>query len=265
MESLIRNHGGTILDVARESLEREDVMEFDVPDPRLLAPLLPSSVRCFQSFEGHVRLAAARRGGRLGPAWRASPLYSRRDHRAVLGPDEELVWPPFSEELDYECQLGCVVGAWGRNLRPGAAGGCIFGYVLLNDWVARDVERAELEAGIGSGKSRDFALSVGPWVATADEIDPASLELTVRVDGDVVAEGAAADMRWTFAELLASASAGEDVWPGDLLTSGPFEGGSGVDAGRLPPAGSTVELEGTSLGVLRTKIRARPRRVSKVS
>src|SRR5919204_321771 len=150
-------------------------------------------------------------------------------------------------------------------VRPSAAADRIFGYVLVNDWVARDLERAELEAGLGSGKSRDFALSLGPWVATADEVDPGSLELAIRVDGDLMAEGTAGDMRWSFAELLATASGGEDLWPGDLLTSGPFEGACGADTDRLPRPGSTVEVEGASLGVLRTRVRARPRRVSKVS
>jgi 2-keto-4-pentenoate hydratase/2-oxohepta-3-ene-1,7-dioic acid hydratase in catechol pathway len=269
LESLIRNHGGTVLDVAQESLEREDVMEFDIPEPRILSPVLPSSVRCFQAFEEHARLAAKRRGGRLSRAWSAAPLYSRREHRAVLGPDEELEWPAFSEDVDFECQVGCIVGSWGRNLAGGKASQGIFGYVLVNDWVARDVERAEVDAGVGSGKSRDFALSLGPWVATADELDPRSVELAVRVDGDLWAEGSTANMRWDFSELVKQSSADEEVWPGDLLTSGPFEGGCAADLGRQVEPGSTVEFEGTGLGMLRTKLRtnlrARPRRISKVS
>jgi 2-keto-4-pentenoate hydratase/2-oxohepta-3-ene-1,7-dioic acid hydratase in catechol pathway len=265
MESLIRNHGGTVLDVAGESLEREDVMEFEVPEPRILPPLLPSSVRCFQAFEGHARLAAKRRGRPLTKSWSAAPLYSRREHRAMLGQEDDLAWPAFSEEIDFECQVGCVIGSWGRSLSAGGAAERIFGYVLVNDWVARDVERAELEAGIGSGKSRDFAISLGPWVATTDEVDPASMELSVRVDGELWAEGATAEMRWSFVELLSRASTGEEVWPGDLLMSGPFEGACGADLGRRLEPGSVVELEGTGLGVLRTKVRARPRRVPKVS
>ena len=265
LESLIRNHGGTVLDVARESVEREDVMEFEVPEPRILAPLLPSSIRAFQAFEGHAQMAAKRRGGRLTEAWATAPLFSRREHRSVLGPDEDLAWPAFSEELDFEGQLGCLIGSWGRNLSPGQAADRIFGYVLVNDWVARDVERRELEGGVGPGKSRGVACSLGPCVVTADELDPTSVDLTVRVDGDVWSEGLAADMRWSFVDLLAQASAGEEVWPGDLLTSGPFAGGCGADVGRLPQPGSTVELEGAGLGTLRTRIRARPRRVPRVS
>ena len=121
-------------------------------------------------------------------------------------------------------------------------------------WVARDVEREERASGLGPGKSRAAGLSLGPCVVTADELDPGTVELELRVDGDPCGEGQASDMRWTFPELVAFASRGEDVLPGDLLVSGPFAGGTGIEAGQLPRPGSTVELEGTGLGVLRTWI-----------
>jgi 2-keto-4-pentenoate hydratase/2-oxohepta-3-ene-1,7-dioic acid hydratase in catechol pathway len=242
LESLIRHHGGSILDIARESLEREDVLEFEVPDPRLLAPVLPSSIRAFETFR-----TRGRRAGRF-------PLYSRWEHRAVLGPDEELPWPAFTTELDFEGQLGCVVGSGGRDLTTAEARDCVFGYLLVTGWVARDVEREEWASRSGPGKSRGFGLSVGPWVATPDDLDLGGVELELRVDSEPWGEGQTPDMRWTFPELIASASLGEDVRPGDVLASGPFAGGSGLDEGHVLRPGSTVELEGTGLGVLRTSI-----------
>src|SRR5207253_6656343 len=104
--------------------------------------------------------------------------------------------------------------------------------------------------------------SLGPWVATADEVDPGSVELVARVDDEVWGEGTASDMRWTFPELVAQASLGERLWPGDLLASGPFGGGSGADGGQLPGPGSTVELEGAGLGMLRTRIGPKPPRLT---
>jgi 2-keto-4-pentenoate hydratase/2-oxohepta-3-ene-1,7-dioic acid hydratase in catechol pathway len=242
LESLIRHHGGSILDTARESLEREDVLEFEVPAARILAPLLPSSIRSFDAFPTQAKSSP--------PA----PLYSRWEHRAVLGPDDEVDWPPFTHQLDFEAQVGCVVGSGGRDLTALEARASIFGYVVLTGWVARDVEREERESGFGPGKSRGFGVSLGPFVATGDELDPGSVELVVKVDGDVWGEGAAADMRWTFPELLAYASLGEDVLPGDLLASGPFAGGCGADVGQFPDPGATLELEASGLGVLRTGI-----------
>jgi 2-keto-4-pentenoate hydratase/2-oxohepta-3-ene-1,7-dioic acid hydratase in catechol pathway len=249
LEALIHNHRGTVLDVARESLEREDVLELAVTAPRLLAPLLPDSIRSFRAFGG----PAARRGSRAHAA-ASRPWYARREHRAVLGPDQDLAWPAFSRQLDFECHLGCVIGAWGRDLTPAEAGSRIFGFVLVNDWVARDVEAEERAAGTGPGKSRDFATSIGPCLVTADELDLREVRLSVRVDGEEWAAGEAADMRWPFAELAAFASEGEELWPGDLLTSGPFAGGCGADLGRCPPPGAVVEIEGSGIGTLRTKL-----------
>jgi 2-keto-4-pentenoate hydratase/2-oxohepta-3-ene-1,7-dioic acid hydratase in catechol pathway len=246
LESLIRNHGGTILDVARESLEREDVLEFEVPDARLLPPLLPSSIRSFDAFRAQAGTSSL------------APLYTRWEHRAVLGPDDEVAWPPFTGQLDVEAQIGCVMGSGGRDLSQEEARGCIFGYVLVSGWVARDVERDERDRGIGPGKSRGVGVSMGPWVAMADELDATSVELVLKVDGDVLGVGAAADMRWTFPELVAYASLGEDVLPGDLLASGPFAGGRGVDGGQLPGPGSTVEVEGSSIGSIRSTVGPRP-------
>jgi 2-keto-4-pentenoate hydratase/2-oxohepta-3-ene-1,7-dioic acid hydratase in catechol pathway len=242
LESLIRHHGGTILDIARESLEREDVLEFEVPDARMLAPLLPSSIRSFDAF------------GTQGPPSRRLPLYTRWEHRAVLGPDEEVEWPAFTDQLDVEAQIGCVVGTGGRDLTREEAREFVFGYVLVAGWVARDLEREERDRGVGGGKSRGVGVSLGPWVVTSDEFDPGSLDVVLKVDGDVWGEGGAAEMRWAFPELVASASVGEDVLPGDLLASGPFAGGRGVDEGQLPGPGSTIELEGEGLGLLRCTI-----------
>jgi 2-keto-4-pentenoate hydratase/2-oxohepta-3-ene-1,7-dioic acid hydratase in catechol pathway len=239
LESLIRHHGGTVLEIARESLEREDVLEFEVPEAGLLAPLLPSSIRAFRTFEDRAELSA--------------PLYSRGEHRAVLGTDEVLAWPRFTHALDFECQWGCVVGTPARNLTASRAGRHVFGYVLMVEWVARDVEEEEAKIGVGPGKSR-VATCVGPWVATADEVDPASVELAVTVDDEPWGEAVSSQMRWGFPELLAYASMDEDETEGDVLASGPFPGGSGNDAGHLPRRGATVQLEGTGLGVLRTAI-----------
>ena len=249
LESLIGHHGGTVLDIARESLEREDVLEFEVPEVRLLPPLYPTSIRTCRAFED--------------PADPATPLYSRGDHRAVLGPDEALPWPRFTQALDFECQWACVVGTPGRNLTASRAARHVFGYVLLVEWVARDVEQEEARAGVGPGKSR-VATSLGPWVATADEVDPASMELSVSVDDEPWGEATAPQMRWGFPEILAYASLDEDVAEGDVLASGPFAGGCGKDAGHLPEPGSTLELEGTGLGALRTTIGPRPARPDQV-
>jgi 2-keto-4-pentenoate hydratase/2-oxohepta-3-ene-1,7-dioic acid hydratase in catechol pathway len=255
LEALVAHSGGTTLDAAREALSHEEsARECLVPRARLLVPLLPASLRGFQAFAGRDHRSAAGGGGGVD-AWTATPVYYKGNHRSVLGPDEDLVRPSFTHELDYELGIGCVVGRAGRDLAPADALDTIFGYTLLNDWTARDVERDELATGMGPAKSRDFATSLGPCVVTADEVDPASLRMTARVDGQVWSEGNLRDASWTFPEMIAHVSAGEDVLPGDVYDSGTFAGGCAADLGRRIEPGQVVELEADGIGVLRTCVR----------
>jgi 2-keto-4-pentenoate hydratase/2-oxohepta-3-ene-1,7-dioic acid hydratase in catechol pathway len=255
LEALVARNGGTTLDAAREALSDEDsAREFAVPRARLLVPLLPSSLRGFQAFRGREQRVAAG-GGATTDAWQDAPAYFKGNHRSVLGPDEELVRPSFTQELDYEVGVACVVGRRGRDLHAADADDVIFGYTLVNDWTARDVERDEVATGMGPAKSRDFATSLGPCVVTPDEIDPSSLPLIARVDGAVWSAGNLRDARWTFPEMIAHVSAGEDVLPGDVYGSGTFGGGCGSDLGRRIEPGQVVELEAEGIGVLRTRVR----------
>jgi 2-keto-4-pentenoate hydratase/2-oxohepta-3-ene-1,7-dioic acid hydratase in catechol pathway len=254
LEALVAHSGGTTLDAARESLSDEDnVRACRVPRARLLVPLLPSSLRGFQAFAGRVHRTTA--GGGRVDAWTTTPVYYKGNHRSVLGPDEDLVRPPFTHELDYELSVACVIGRAGRDLTPADALDAIFGYTLMNDWTAREVERDELATGMGPAKSRDFATSLGPCVVTADEVDPSSLHMTARVDGQVWSEGNLRDASWTFPEMIAHVSAGEDVLPGDVYGSGTFGGGCSADLGRRIEPGLVVELEADGIGVLRTWVR----------
>ncbi|HXY73539.1 MAG TPA: fumarylacetoacetate hydrolase family protein [Actinomycetota bacterium] len=239
LEALVARSGGTTLDAARDMLSDPDVVEeFTVPGARLLAPLLPSSMRNFLAYERAHEM----------------PVYYKGNHRSVVGPDEEVPWPEFTQELDYEVSVGCVVGKPGRDLSPGDASRVVFGYTLVNDWCARDVRRAETAGGLGPAKSSDFATSIGPCIVTADDLDPSDLPLVARVDGDVWSAGNLRDARWSFSELIAYVSRDEEVLPGDVYTSGTFTGGRGHDVGRRLQPGQAVELETDGIGVLRNTL-----------
>lgn len=260
LEALVARNGGTTLDAAREALsEEENAGAYAVPRARLLVPLLPSSLRGFQAFRGRGQRVAAG-GGSAADGWQDAPAYFKGNHRSVLGPEEDLVWPAFTRELDYEVSVACVIGRPGRDLQPADADDVIFGYTLVNDWTARDVERDEVATGMGPAKSRDFATSLGPCIVTPDEVDPASLPLIARVDGAVWSAGNLRDAHWTFPEMIAHVSAGEDVLPGDVYGSGTFGGGSASGLGRRIEPGQVVELEAEGIGVLRTRVRRKGHR-----
>jgi 2-keto-4-pentenoate hydratase/2-oxohepta-3-ene-1,7-dioic acid hydratase in catechol pathway len=260
MERLV-DAGPDALDRLRRALESADPERSAIEAPRLLVPFLPGSLRDFLAFEDHVKAGAARRGEDAPAAWYEMPIYYKGNHRSVFGPEEEIPWPPFTEELDYELEVAAIIGTRGRDLDQDSARAAIFGYTLMNDWSARDIQRKEMSARLGPAKGKDFATSLGPVVVTADELDPSALRLEARVDGEVWSRGSLDGAYWSFPQMIAHVSEGEDVWPGDVYGSGTFGGGCGLDLGRFLWPGALVELEAEGIGVLRNRVgpRGEPR------
>lgn len=257
MEGLLRA-GPTTIETARGTLAGNRVKQYAVESARLLVPILPASLRDFLAFESHIAAGSARRGEPVPEAWYEIPIYYKGNHRSVFGPEEEIPWPPYTNELDYELEVACVLGGRGRDLDEDAAGALIFGYTLLNDWSARDIQRQEMAGRLGPAKAKDFATSLGPCIVTADELDPRDVDLVARVDGEVWSEGSLSEARWTFPQMIAHVSQGEDVWPGDVYGSGTFGGGCGLDLGKLLWPGALVELEAEGIGVLRNRVGPKP-------
>ena len=217
-------------------------------DVRLLAPLRgPNSLRDFLTFPEHVEHGARRRGVPVPPAWDRIPVFYKGNRRSVVGPEDLVRWPSYTEQMDFECEVAAVVGRRGRDLPLGAADDYVFGYTIMNDWSARDVQREEMSCWLGPAKGKDFATTLGPWLVTPDEWSPEEPHaMQVLVDGEVWSTGSTAGRRWTFAEMLAWASRDEDLYPTDVLGSGTFGGGCGLDLDRWigPDVRVTLRVEG---------------------
>jgi 2-keto-4-pentenoate hydratase/2-oxohepta-3-ene-1,7-dioic acid hydratase in catechol pathway len=252
MEGLIAR-GRNVVEAIEAQLK--DLPRQPLEDVEILAPLQPASLRDFLAFEDHAKAGAARRGEDLNPAWYEIPVYYKGNHRSILGPDEPLAWPSWTEKLDFEMEVACILGARGRDLTEEEAERTIFGFTIMNDWSARDVQRAEMAMRLGPAKSKDFATSLGPCIVTADEFDPkAGLSMRARVNGETWFETSGARMHWSFAQMIAYVSRGEDVYPRDVYGSGTAFGGCGLDQDRWLPRGAIVELEIDGLGTLRTEL-----------
>jgi 2-keto-4-pentenoate hydratase/2-oxohepta-3-ene-1,7-dioic acid hydratase in catechol pathway len=252
MEALVEE-GPDVLEAAGQALAG-GAESAAVQGARLLAPILPSSLRDFLAFEDHVKAGSARRGEPVPDAWYEMPIYYKGNHRSIYGPEEEVPYPSFTGELDYELEVACILGGRGRDLSEEDATGLILGYTLMNDWSARDIQRKEMAVRLGPAKGKDFATSLGPCIVTADELDPKAVRLTARVNGEVWSEGSLGDVHWTFPQMIAHVSQDEDVWPGDLYGSGTFGGGCGLDLGKFLEPGAVVELEADGIGVLRNTV-----------
>ncbi len=239
-------------------------MLIPLDEARLLAPLpRPPSLRCFEASEQHMAALARLHGGGMPYYWYERPLFTFGNHAAVYGPDEQIPLPR-TTAFDYELEVACVIGRAGRHISPDEANDYIAGYVLLNDWTARDVQHEELIAGFAFSKSKDAATSLGPWLATPEELDDYALDgghfnltLIARVNGVEQSRGNLRDLTYTFAQMVAAASQDSTLYPGDIIACGAI-GGSLLEAtdGQGPwlEPDDLVELEASGLGVLRNRI-----------
>ncbi|MBA9006798.1 fumarylacetoacetate hydrolase family protein [Thermomonospora cellulosilytica] len=195
----------------------------------LRAPLEPPTVRDFVAFEEHVEGVRRAVSGEAGvpEQWYAAPTFYFTNPYAVIGTGEDVPVPPGCAVLDFELEVAAVIGRAGRDLTPEAAREHILGYTIFNDWSARDLQGAEMRVGLGPAKGKDFATTLGPWLVTADELEPCRdgegflrLAMTVAVNGVEVGRDLLSNMGWPFEELVAYASRGTWVRPGDVLGSG---------------------------------------------
>jgi 2-keto-4-pentenoate hydratase/2-oxohepta-3-ene-1,7-dioic acid hydratase in catechol pathway len=227
-----------------------------VDGARLLAPLRPRSLRDFLAFEGHLKNAYARLGRDIPAEWYEVPAYYKGMPDTVIGPEDEVPWPAWTDKLDHELELAAVIGAGGRDIAAADARAAIFGYTIWNDLSARDVQARELPVGMGPGKAKDWDGSnvLGPCIVTPDEIDLATARMQVRVNGEVWGEDTPASMHHSFADMIAYVSRGQTLRAGEVLGSGTAAGGSGLELDRWLQAGDVVELEIDGIGVLRNRI-----------
>lgn len=254
---------GEVRDVAKAAGSLPSLtVDPDDPDVRLLSPLdRVGSLRDFLAFEDHVKRGAERRGGQVPDYWYQAPVYYKGNHRAIIGPEDECRWPPYTDYLDLELELAMIVGRRGRDIAQAEAHEFVFGFTVFNDFSARDVQAKEISAWLGPGKGKDFANALGPCIVTADEVgaEP-DLEMICRVNGEEWGRGRSSDARWRWSEMIAHVSQGEDVYAGDVYGSGTPGGCCGLDLGRRLDPGDVVELEIENIGVLRNPIGSRKRR-----
>ena len=186
------------------------------------------------------------------------PSLFTKNPATVVGPDAPVIFPaPHSEQLDWEAELAVVIGKGGRDIAEAAAMSHIFGYTCANDVSVRDVQRRHGGQWF-KGKNFDTHLPMGPWIVTADDLDPSDLAIRSRVNGVGKQDSRTKFMVFKIPRLIAEISAGCELWPGDMIITGTP---AGVGFARTPPeylkVGDVVEVEIEGIGVLRNPIRGR--------
>jgi 2-keto-4-pentenoate hydratase/2-oxohepta-3-ene-1,7-dioic acid hydratase in catechol pathway len=239
---------------------------------RLLPPLQAPTVRDFVAFEEHVEGVVRSVSGSAGvvPEWYEAPTFYFTNPYALVGAHDDVPVPPGSELFDFECEVAVVVGRDGASLTPEQAREHVFGYTVLNDWSARDLQRREMKVSLGPAKGKDSATTLGPWLVTADELEPfrdgegfLALDMRVSVNGTEIGQDLLSNMGWPFEELIAYASRGTEVRAGDVLGSGTCGNGGclaelwGRRGEQSPPPlqpGDVVEMTVEGIGTIRNRV-----------
>lgn len=261
------------LHAAGETALRSPTDVVALADVSLAAPIpRPPSIRDTLCFLDHMRnCQEATGGGRvLMDTWYRIPAFYFACPATVLGPYDDAPMAPGSVWQDFELEIAAVIGTAGKDLTVEQAEQAIVGYLIFNDWSARDLQTFEGQLRIGQAKGKDSGVTLGPYLVTADELAPFSrdgrlnLEVTALVNDTVVGSGSTGTMDWTFGEVISYISRGVPLRPGDVIGSGTVPTCTLVEHLTKPSFpgwlrdGDEVRLQVQALGETRQTVRASP-------
>jgi 2-keto-4-pentenoate hydratase/2-oxohepta-3-ene-1,7-dioic acid hydratase in catechol pathway len=222
------------------------------------------------TFERHVEGVAKLRSpdAQVPGQWYAAPAFYFTNPYAVHGPHDDVQLPPGCTLFDFELEVAAVIGRGGCDIAVADAEAHIAGYVLMNDWSARDLQFAEMQVQLGPAKGKDSATTLGPVLVTPDELAPHrvgnafALRMTAEVNGTVIGEDTWNTMAFSYAQMIAYASRGTEVRTGDILGSGTCGGGClaelwgrhGFDSHPPLSPGDTITLSVERLGSQTSRI-----------
>jgi 2-keto-4-pentenoate hydratase/2-oxohepta-3-ene-1,7-dioic acid hydratase in catechol pathway len=247
--------GSSALDRARE-LTRSATQAIPIDSVKLLAPIPQPrrNIMCLgQNYEEHARERARSVGKEYVPL--KHPTFFTKATHTINGPYDNI---PFdaavSTHIDWEAELGFILGRSGKNISLDQALDYVFGYVCINDVTARDLQANHTQ--FFKGKSLDGSCPMGPWIVTADEIsDPHALKIMCRVNGVTKQNSTTGEMIFKIPQLISILSRGMTLDAGDIISTGTP---SGVGEARTPPEfmkpGDVVEVEVERIGLLRNRV-----------
>jgi 2-keto-4-pentenoate hydratase/2-oxohepta-3-ene-1,7-dioic acid hydratase in catechol pathway len=233
-------------DIALHILDAND-LTFDVPLDEI------AMYRDFYAHEKHVKKGFEKRNEPVPEAWYEIPAYYKGGNTGFIGDGDIIPWPYYSQQLDYELELGVVIGRDGKNVKAKDIKKHIFGFTILNDISARDIQRKEMSIRLGPAKGKDWCSVMGPVIVTFDEFnyEEPNLLMTAAVNGTEWSRGYSGDSHYTWAQMIEHMSMEEWIRATDFIGSGTVGTGCGLELDRWIQPGDLLELTIDKIGTLK--------------
>jgi 2-keto-4-pentenoate hydratase/2-oxohepta-3-ene-1,7-dioic acid hydratase in catechol pathway len=248
------------MDILKEALsipnDQKYLIDLSTNTVMLDAPLDKiETYRDFFTHQKHVEVGFKKRNEPIPPAWFEIPAYYKGATTSFIGTGDEILWPAYTDVLDYELELGMIIGKDGKNIKVEDAHNYIFGYTILNDISARDIQKKEMTIRLGPAKAKDFCSIIGPVIITADEFQSEpNLLMTAKVNGVEWSRGQSGDAHFSWAQMIAHVAQDEWILAGDLFGSGTVGTGCGLELDKWINPGDVIELEIEKIGKLINKV-----------
>jgi 2-keto-4-pentenoate hydratase/2-oxohepta-3-ene-1,7-dioic acid hydratase in catechol pathway len=269
----ILQQGRTCLEML-EKLTKTSTHLLSIDSVRLLAPIQnpPKVIALAGNYSEHIKEASIKRGFKLGLSDSARknsvPRPFLMPPTVIIGPDDQIPWPVFSRDIDYEIELAVIIGRKIKNADPQKANDAIAGYTIANDVSARSVTFKKARAARPwdefydwlNGKWADGFLPTGPYLLTADEIDDVhSLDIELKVNGRTRQKANTAQMIYPVPDIVSFLSHLMTLEPGDIIATG-TPAGVAVATGNFLKEGDRIDCTIEKLGTLTNTLAAKPKK-----
>jgi 2-keto-4-pentenoate hydratase/2-oxohepta-3-ene-1,7-dioic acid hydratase in catechol pathway len=265
LAQFLRIHQDASIPMLQESLElykklsKEGITNVafhldDVKDMKYSAPLDEIAMyRDFYAHEKHVKKGFEKRNEKIPEAWFEIPAYYKGGNTGFIGHDEIIPWPYYSQQLDYELELGVVIGRDGKNVKAKDIKKHIFGFTILNDVSARDIQKKEMSIRLGPAKGKDWCSVMGPVIVTFDEFnyEEPNLKMTAAVNGEEWSNGQSGDSHYSWGEMIEHMTMEEWTRATDFIGSGTVGTGCGLELDKWIKPGDLLELSIERIGTLK--------------
>jgi len=253
----------------KQYIVSEESIKYKQEEINLELPLKPRSLRDAYAFRQHVETSRRNRGLKMIKEFDNFPVYYYSNSDGVIGPGNIIIDEIFMSKLDFELEVAIVIGKEGKNISVKEADNHIAGFMIMNDFSARDLQMQEMKLNLGPAKGKDFATSLGPYILTSDELleyttdteygKQYKLEMKCYINDEIISEDNLKNMSWTFAQIIERVSMGTTIYPGDVIGSGTCATGCFLELNqnadeRWLKRGDEIALEVEKLGILKNKI-----------